>query len=251
MATTISIPRFLLPQRGLIWRRIPASHTTPGPVLIRFASSSTSKTSAKAAKKPLVLEKPERFNPPSHGARLPKKGGIPKHYGGTLSEAEFAKQQAAHYPGMMAPEGTFEHKFWHKPWIHTVIALSALGALAFWTFAENFKAHSPYYESCPSWSDLFYHPITSTRKLIEIVQLNSAYEAAIVAEKRQRKIDDVAKRLAYRRAHGLPDEVGLWPDHPWAKNEPGNPMKKPGDDNSPVAAADPTEDGGSPAGTAR
>lgn len=89
-------------------------------MLIRFASTSSKSSTPK---KPLVLEKPERFNPPSHGARLPRRGATPNHYGGSLSEQEFAKQKVTQYPGMMAPEGTFEHKFWHNPWIHTFIAL--------------------------------------------------------------------------------------------------------------------------------
>ncbi|KAM7208631.1 hypothetical protein V8F20_001054 [Naviculisporaceae sp. PSN 640] len=252
MATTTSVPRFLLPQRGLIWRRIPPTLTTPsGPggsrVLIRFASSKPSNTTT--PKKPLVLEKPERFNPPSHGARLPKKGGLPKHYGGGLSEAEFAKQKTSQYPGMMAPEGTFEYKFWHNPWIHTVIALTALASLSFWTYTETFKAKSPYYDMVPSWSDIFWHPITSTRQLIEVLQLNSAYEAAKAQEKRERKINDVAKRLTYRRAHGLPDEMGLFADHPWNKEDQENQQKELA--KAQEGVKDSSEDGGVPAGTAR
>lgn len=110
---------------------------------------------------------------------------------------------------------------------------------------------------CPSWGNLFRHPITSTRTLIEVLQLNSAYEAAIVQERRQRKVDDVAKRLAYRRAHGLPDEVGIswFKDHPWNKEDgPGakEVLANEGtNSNSPAAAADSSEDGGTPAGTAR
>ncbi len=57
MSTPTSIPRFLLPQTGAIWRRLQvASSGRPSRVSIRFSSTG-------AKDKPIVLEKPERFNP--------------------------------------------------------------------------------------------------------------------------------------------------------------------------------------------
>lgn len=100
----------------------------------------------------------------------------------------------------------------------------------------------------PTWEDLFRHPIASTRTLIEVLQLNSAYEAAIAQEKRERKINDVAKRLTYRRAHGLPDEMGLFADHPWNKEDKENQQQQ---GVKTEDAKDSSEDGGVPAGTAR
>lgn len=123
MATTTSIsaiPRFLLPQRGLIWRRAQQQR----PLLMRLASSSSSSstTAGKGPAKQIVLEKPEKFNPPSHGSRLPKRT-TPRHYGGDLSAAEVQTQKKADYPGLMAPEGTWAHWFFHSRALHLFISL--------------------------------------------------------------------------------------------------------------------------------
>jgi hypothetical protein len=72
-----------------------------------------------------VLAKPERFTPPSHGARLPKKGG-PRHYGGDLSTEEVAAQVAREYPGMPPPPNTRAHWFLTSRWIHVVITVVRL-----------------------------------------------------------------------------------------------------------------------------
>jgi hypothetical protein len=69
-----------------------------------------------------VLAKPERFNPPSHGARLPKKTP-PRHYGGDLSAAEIRVQQQTDYPGMAPPKGTWAHWFIHNRWLHVAITV--------------------------------------------------------------------------------------------------------------------------------
>jgi hypothetical protein len=69
-----------------------------------------------------VLEKPAKFNPPSHGSRL-KRNTMPKHYGPELTASEVAAQNARHYPGVMAPEGTWSHWFWHSRLLHTFITM--------------------------------------------------------------------------------------------------------------------------------
>lgn len=114
MVTRAVIPRFLLPLQGPLWRgiRIPLSQN----VHIRFASTD----------KPIVLEKPARFNPPSHGSRL-KRNALPKHYGPALTEDEVAAQSKRSYPGMMAPEGTWAHWFWHSRLLHTFITMVRVG----------------------------------------------------------------------------------------------------------------------------
>jgi hypothetical protein len=77
----------------------------------------------------LVLEKPAKFNPPSHGARLPKKDGMPKHYGGELSSAQVKAQARREYPGMKPAEGTWADWFLNYRMIHVFITLvSALFA---------------------------------------------------------------------------------------------------------------------------
>lgn len=63
----------------------------------------------------------------------------------------------------------------------------------------------------PPASDLFYHPINFTRKFIEVLKLHTAAVSAETAERRQRAMDDIAKRGAYRKAHGLETEAfGGW-----------------------------------------
>ncbi len=130
-SATSSIPRFLLPQSGLIWRRTailpapapaPASVSRPRRIFLRLASSSSSKQPPSG---PRVLAKPERFNPPSHGARLPRKTP-PRHYGGDLTADEVTAQAAREYPGMPPPKHTAAHWFLHNRWIHVVITVVRL-----------------------------------------------------------------------------------------------------------------------------
>lgn len=140
MSLTTSIPRFLLPQRGLIWRaRLPAPSTISQ--TIRHASKKT--TPKKNSSKPLVLEKPTKFNPPSHGARLPREA--PRYPGPQLSAEEQAMQKTKKYPSMMPPEGTFMHWFLTNKSIHMYISLvrqSSINGCAVRYFANSYAGHS-------------------------------------------------------------------------------------------------------------
>jgi len=130
MPPTASIPRFLLPQRSSIWR--PHLFVTNGPPSIRQASSKKTppkklQPSMKAKpnpSKPLVLEKPTKFNPPSHSSRLAKPA--PRYPGPALSAEEKAAQTTKKYPNMMPPPGTFLHWFMHNKTIHSWITLVCL-----------------------------------------------------------------------------------------------------------------------------
>lgn len=80
---------------------------------IRHASTTT-------PPKPRVLEKPDRFNPPSHPSRRAR----PRQYPGPpLSEHERQKQQTRKYPHMMPAEGTFMFKFLTSRAIHMWLSL--------------------------------------------------------------------------------------------------------------------------------
>jgi hypothetical protein len=72
--------------------------------------------------KPRLLEKPERFNPPSHPARIRAK----PRYHSPLSEHERQAQNTRRYPHMMPPEGSFMHWFLTNRglhvWITTVLS---------------------------------------------------------------------------------------------------------------------------------
>lgn len=121
MTSKTIIPRFLLPLQGPLWRgvRIPLSQN----VRIRYASSSSPTGHRNPpSQKPIVLEKPAKFNPPSHGSRL-KRNVMPKHYGPELSASEISAQNKRNYPGVMAPEGSWSHWFWHSRLLHTFITM--------------------------------------------------------------------------------------------------------------------------------
>lgn len=115
------IPRFLLPAHGPAWRglRIPPSQS----LVVRVRHASTA-----APAKTVVLGKPAKFNPPSHGSRL-RGNVLPKHYAPPLSPAERAAQKIREYPGLMPPEGTLAHRIWTNRLLHVFITMVRLAAL--------------------------------------------------------------------------------------------------------------------------
>ncbi|KAK0635145.1 hypothetical protein B0T17DRAFT_515457, partial [Bombardia bombarda] len=186
---------------------------------------------------PLVLEKPERFNPPSHGTRLPQHKATPRHYGGDLTKEEMSQQRVREYPGLEPPPGTWSNWLLNQRWIHLTLTMGTLLSLALYTAHLNFKLNSPFYDLLPSPSGFFRHPIASARQLADVVRMNEMHNAALVQAKRQRKIDDVDRRAEYRKAHGLSPETGLWGLRRSAPNSTGP---------TPPARNDPAEDEASP-----
>lgn len=84
--------------------------------------------------------------------------------------------------------------------------------MAAFVFITNFKRDSPFADMLPHWSQFFVHPIRSTGTLFEVLRLHQAHVTAETQEKRKRKVEDVQKRSAYRKAHGLEkdEEFGGW-----------------------------------------
>ncbi|KAH8601008.1 hypothetical protein B0O99DRAFT_296032 [Bisporella sp. PMI_857] len=203
MSLTTSIPRFLLPQRSAIWRtRLPIPTTST--IVVRHAST---KKKSNDGSKPLVLEKPTKFNPPSHGSRIKK---APRNYPGPNLTAEEAQiRKTKRYPNMMPAEGTFMHWFIHNRSIHLYICLGTLFSLALTVFITDFKNSSPFADMLPNWYDLFFHPIAFTQTWVEVIRLNTAHTTAETQERRRQKVEDVAKRSAYRKAHGLDKDEGF------------------------------------------
>ena len=81
---------------------------------LRYASTKSSTDKSR------ILEKPTRFNPPSHGARQVK----PRMYPGPkLTVEEERTQSTRRYPNMLPPEGTFMHWFVTNRSIHLWITL--------------------------------------------------------------------------------------------------------------------------------
>ncbi|KAI1820948.1 hypothetical protein F4861DRAFT_29741 [Xylaria intraflava] len=188
----------------------PASHAPASEPIARAAAPEPTSAAPKAVdpSKPIVLEKPERFNPPSHGARLPR--SRPKHYGGPMGAEEVRAQSQRTYPGLPPPPNTWSSWFINSRWIHTVITVGTLTSLALYTFITNFKSNSPFAEMIPPISEFPGHPFQYISLCIHAVRLHEEHESAQTAERRRRKIDDVAKRNEYRRAHGLePAAPGL------------------------------------------
>ncbi|OCK87273.1 uncharacterized protein K441DRAFT_623398 [Cenococcum geophilum 1.58] len=205
MATSsVSIPRFLLPRANYLLRprtRLLPPTSNPHSALVRHASNS------QPSSKPPVLEKPAKFNPPSHGARLPRKK--PRNYGPAPTEQQKHEMKTKKYPNMMPPEGSFMHWFLTNRWLHTWISLSTLFSLAFTAFAINFTQTTPYGDLLPSRSDFLSHPFASTSKFIEVYKMHTVYISAQTAERRKKKVEDVQKRAEYRKAHGLDKEEGF------------------------------------------
>ncbi|KAL2873333.1 hypothetical protein SGCOL_011539 [Colletotrichum sp. CLE4] len=212
-ATTL-LPRFLLPALSPMWRAAATSTGRPAATAasaalrrnavwtIRYASSKPTKAGQKG---PLILEKPAKFNPPSHGARLPKNNG-PKHYGGPLSGQEVRAQRTREYPGMMAPEGTWAHWFFNSRKVHLFISLGTLTTLAISTLVLDFSQTSPFKHLLPPASEFWSSPIQFIRTWVHVMQLHERDRNEKAIAMHSRHTDDVAKRQYYRKVHGLDKE---------------------------------------------
>lgn len=121
------IPGFLLPRgppSALMLRALQRQNARS------FSSTSAALKKAKSTTpKPRVLEKPDRFRPPSHPQRLvtPSPKGAPPNqpfeYGPRTTEKERVEQSQTQYPGMFPPEGTVMHRFLTSKWIHIWISM--------------------------------------------------------------------------------------------------------------------------------
>ncbi|TVY82583.1 hypothetical protein LSUE1_G002293 [Lachnellula suecica] len=207
MPPTTAIPRFLLPQRGFIWGKSPSTIQ-----IIRHASGKAKPAAKKAPapSKPPVLEKPTKFNPPSHPQRKWKPA--PNYPGPQLGKEEAARMKSKQYPNMMPPDGTFMHWFVNNRSIHLYITLGTLTGLAFTVWVTNFQRNSPFTHMLPAWTQFFIHPISYTRTFLEVLKLTTEYNTQQTMERRKARVEDVEKRGAYRKAHGLDKQTtfGGW-----------------------------------------
>ena len=192
MASRALLPRFPLPPQGSGLRgvRLPLLPTL---VAVRFASSS----------KPIVLEKPAKFNPPSHGSRLKRNNPMPKHYGPALSGEEVAAQRTRSYPGMMAPQGTWAHWFWHSKLLHVFITMGTLMALGIFTFFMNYATNSPFKHLLPPLSDFWRHPLDFISTWRTVIIMHEKDKSLRAYEDRIQHQNDVMKRKYYMKMHGI------------------------------------------------
>ncbi|GAW13186.1 hypothetical protein ANO14919_025660 [Xylariales sp. No.14919] len=237
----------------------PQKHTAPTPAAPTtsaapagepLAQAAAPKSAAAAAappavdpSKPIVLEKPERFNPPSHGSRLPR--SRPRHYGGSMTAEEVQAQSQRSYPGLPPPPDTWSHWFINNRSIHMFITLGTLTSLAIYTFAMNFQAKSPFADMIPPISEFPRHPFQYIGVCLDVLRMHEEHESVQTAEKRRRKVEDVAKRNEYRKAHGLEPATSSFfggkaeaadEASPIAVVEPSEPEPEP----EPAAAQEPT-----------
>ncbi|KAB8338959.1 hypothetical protein FH972_021899 [Carpinus fangiana] len=158
-----------------------------------------------------ILEKPTRFNPPSHGSRRARPR---KSYGPALTDAELDAQRTKKYPNMMPPEGSLWHWFLTSRALHLWITLSTLTSLALYTIFASFLHETAFRDQLPHGSDLFWHPLSAIPQFFAVYKLHTAHESEKVAELRRKKLDDVQKRKEFMRAHGIEPGflTGTWMD---------------------------------------
>jgi len=108
-------------------RQSPHLSTLPKAYAHRQLSISSSQHATADPTKPIVLEKPDKFRPPSHPQRLSKRA--PRNYPGpALSEPEREAQKKRRYPHTFPNPGTRLHWFLTTGWIHLCISIVCLYA---------------------------------------------------------------------------------------------------------------------------
>ncbi|OAP55917.1 hypothetical protein AYL99_10069 [Fonsecaea erecta] len=183
--------------RDTLRNQVPRPRLQPSLTVRRAAST--------GGGKPIVLEQPDKFRPPSHPARLGRPRRPPAAYNQGTTADEKERQKGRSYPHMFPNKGTFMHWFLTDRWIHLWITMGTLTILACITFTQSFMRTSPYAHLIPPISSLPLHPINYIRETLSVLRLHIDYETARTNESRQQKILDAQKRRLYRRAHGLED----------------------------------------------
>lgn len=87
-----------------------------------------------------------------------------------------------------------------------------LGGLASTVWFTNFRRNSPFTDMLPPAHEFFFHPIAYLRTFGEVLKLTTEYNTQQTMERRKAKVEDVAKRHEYRKAHGLDkdESFGGW-----------------------------------------
>ncbi|RMZ89766.1 hypothetical protein DV736_g3014, partial [Chaetothyriales sp. CBS 134916] len=172
--------------------------------IVRRPASST----AHPPDKPIVLEQPDKFRPPSHPSRLVR-GTRPNTFGSGYNQTSTAKEQAEQktrrYPHTFPNQGTVMYKFLTNRSLHVFITLGTLTILACISLITTFTHTSPYAHLLPNASSLLWHPWRSLRECASVYKLDMDYRTAQAFESRQQNMLDAQKRRLYRRAHGMED----------------------------------------------
>lgn len=119
---------------------------SPALTLTQQRRAASSSSSSSSDRKPIVLEQPDKFRPPSHPARLggrrrPQQGAY--NQGTTADEKE--RQKTRTYPHMFPNEGTFMHWFLTDRWIHIWITMVSGFFFPPWSFFSPVRlSHIPF-----------------------------------------------------------------------------------------------------------
>lgn len=84
-------------------------------------------STASAPDKPIVLEQPDKFRPPSHPQKLVRGRARPNTFGGSYNQESTPREKEAQrtkrYPHTFPNEGTVMHKFLTNKWWHFWITM--------------------------------------------------------------------------------------------------------------------------------
>lgn len=198
-------PRSIAPLRLALRPRRPINPQSYICPTCRFASTTNPTTNSKGQ---IVLEKPDRFRPPSHPARRVTR--TPRHYGPALTDAEIEAQKTKRYPHTFPADGTVMHKFLTNRSVHVYITLGVLLTFAFWAFLLDFHNKNKYPDLLPPRSMLLSNPVGYVAEYGRVYKMHVQALSVETAEKRKMVADEAKRRKEYLRHHGLDDgESGL------------------------------------------
>ncbi|KAK5062793.1 hypothetical protein LTR84_004868 [Exophiala bonariae] len=192
-------------QSKLNLQSLRASFSTSAPARNAANSTPPPPAGASGASKPIVLEQPDKFRPPSHPQRLGRRRPQPAAYNQGTTHSEREQQRTRSYPHMFPNKGTFMHWFLTNRAIHMYITIGTLVILASISLTVTFMKTSPFAHLIPPISSLVFHPITYIREGLSVLRLHVEYTSQQTEASRQKKILDAQKRRLYRRAHGMED----------------------------------------------
>ncbi|KAK7513635.1 hypothetical protein IWZ03DRAFT_237374 [Phyllosticta citriasiana] len=168
---------------------------------IRYASSKSPTGNEKGG--PRVLEKPDKFRPPSHGAKIPTRKRPTYQYGPQLTEAELQAQKTKKYPNMEPPKGTWSYYLVKSVRFHSFIAMFVLFACMYWMWLKEFLVTTKRRDELPEKGELLTHPIQTIRQFWRVYKLHLADGTEDGLEKRRKKTEDIDKRIEFRDHFGL------------------------------------------------
>jgi len=131
---------------------------------------------------------------------------MPKHYGAVITPEELAAQKAKSYPGVMAPEGTWQHWFWHSKILHTCITIGTLFVLGLCTFFMHYATYSPYKDLVPPISDLWTRPFHYFSMWKHVIILHEQHKNVRATEEKLARQNDNMKQRYYRKMHGIEEK---------------------------------------------